>query len=381
MVSNCWGDDVAALRPERGEIGERHWQLRHDATMLLRVVTLLLTLAAFCAVGVRRTWEPGASEMISGDLEKASRSWDQAHKDMAEYEQRWHLSRYTEEDDPTKWEDGPVYENGKPVKFKIPRINNEPTRNDLGYWSTTKQPTPVWVDLPKVLSKPGPGEPQEDGVPDSGTSEIRWGAPVVRKMPEAFLEQIKRMHHLLTKVKQANMMSNALLDKEVGEINSIKMHEQSHADTVLGKLTDDLNFIKPKIMRLKPKAGHYRYFSRQYNHRLFEYPETIENNATLRTLLSNITFYEQAPEGHRGTKVLLDLTARQAFQGRRVLPGKGVREGRRGIGVTWGCPGLNTGLGNIRMGRAVANDTGGILYTLTTGTDVSLNHNNLRTKY
>jgi len=255
MVTNCWGDDVGGLRPERGEIGERHWQHRHDAARLLRAVTLLLTLAAFCAVGVWRTWEPGASEMISGDLEKASRSWDQAHKDMAEYEQRWHLSRYTEEDDPTKWEDGPVYENGKPVKFKIPRINNEPTRNDLGYWSTTKQPTPVWVDLPKVLSKPGPGEPQEDGVPDSGTSEIRWGAPVVRRMPEAFLEQIKRMHHLLTKVKQANMMSNALLDQEVGEINRIKMHEQSHADTVLGKLTDDLNFIKPKIKRLKPKAG------------------------------------------------------------------------------------------------------------------------------
>jgi hypothetical protein len=33
------------------------------------------------------------------------------------------------------------------------------------------------------------------------------------------------------------------------------------------------------------------------------------------------------------------------------------------------------------MGRAVAIDTGGILCMLTTGTDVILNHTNLRTRY
>jgi len=194
-------------------------------------------------------WAPGASELIAPELEKASRSWEQAHKDMAEHEQNWHLSRYTEEDDPYDWHDG------TPVPFNIPPINNEPTRNDLGYWSTTKQPTPVWVDLPKDLSKPGPGEPQDDGVPDSGTSEIRWGAPVVRKMPEAYLEQIHRMNNLVRKVKQANKMSNMLLDKQISEIMRLKNLEQSHADTQLEKLGDDLSFIKPKIKSLEPPAG------------------------------------------------------------------------------------------------------------------------------
>jgi hypothetical protein len=187
--------------------------------------------------------------MIAPDLERASRSWDRAHKDMAEYEQRWHLSRYTEEEDPTKWEDG------TPAVFTVPPINNEPTRNDLGYWSRTKQPTPVWVDLPKILSRPGPGEPQDDGVPDSGTSEIRWGAPVVRKMPEAFLEQMHRMHRLMSKVKQADELSNMLLDEQVAEINRLRNRERMHADTELGKLNDDVNLIKPKIRGLRPPPG------------------------------------------------------------------------------------------------------------------------------
>ena len=226
------------------------WRLRGSPAWRLRGSALVLSLATVCAAGAwMAARAPGAAEMIAPEIEAASRSWDQAHKDMAEYEQRWHLSRYTEEDDPTKWEDG------TPVDFKVPPLNNEPTRNDLGYWSTTKQPTPLWVDLPKVLSKPGPGEPQEDGVPDSGTSEIRWGAPVVRRMPEAFLEQLKRMNHLLKQVKEANAMSNLLLDEQVSEINRLKNHVQSHADVVLGKLTDDVNFIKPKIKSLKTAPG------------------------------------------------------------------------------------------------------------------------------
>ena len=226
------------------------WRLRGSPAWRLRGSALVLSLATVCAAGAwMAARAPGAAEMIAPEIEAASRSWDQAHKDMAEYEQRWHLSRYTEEDDPTKWEDG------TPVDFKVPPLNNEPTRNDLGYWSTTKQPTPLWVDLPKVLSEPGPGEPQEDGVPDSGTSEIRWGAPVVRRMPEAFLEQLKRMNHLLKQVKEANAMSNLLLDEQVSEINRLKNHVQSHADVVLGKLTDDVNFIKPKIKSLKTAPG------------------------------------------------------------------------------------------------------------------------------
>lgn len=247
-------DELAAVQLQQGEMqhlrGGQSQCRHHDASCRLRGSALMLSLATLCAVGVWTSgWAPGASEMIDPAVERASRSWDQAHKDMAEYEQRWHLSRYTEEDDPTKWEDG------TPVPFNIPPINNEPTRNDLGYWSRTKQPTPVWVDLPKALSKPGPGEPQADGIPDAGTSEIRWGAPVVRKMPEAFLEQIHRMKNLVRKVKEADKISNVLLDKEVDEIARIKTNEQMHADTQLDKLNDDLNFLKPKIKNLKPPAG------------------------------------------------------------------------------------------------------------------------------
>ena len=139
--------------------------------------------------------------------------------------------------------------------FTVPPVNNEPTRNDLGYWSKTKQPTPVWVDLPKVLSKPGPGEAQQDGVPDSGTTVVRWGAPVVRRMPEAFLEQLHRMHHLMKKLKAANTVSNMLLDQEVAKINRLRNREQAHADTELGKLSDDVTLIKPKIRSLKPPRG------------------------------------------------------------------------------------------------------------------------------
>jgi hypothetical protein len=242
-MSSCERDTrTAAGAAERPRVVDPAWRMRGAAAVL--------SLATVCAAWAWASAPRARSgELIAPGLERASRSWDQAHKDMAEYEQRWHLSRYTEEDDPTKWEDG------TPVPFNIPPINNEPTRNDLGYWSTTKQPTPVWVDLPKVLSKPGPGEPQDDGVPDSGTSEIRWGAPVVRRMPEAFMEQLKRMNHLIEKVKQANKMSNMLLDQQVAEIDRLKNREQSHADTVLGALNDDLNFIKPKIKSLKPPAG------------------------------------------------------------------------------------------------------------------------------
>ena len=78
---------------------------------------MLVALATVCVGAWSRMRDPGgtgggrAAELIESDVERASRSWDQAHKDMAEYEQRWHLSRYTEEDDPTKWEDGtpPVF--------------------------------------------------------------------------------------------------------------------------------------------------------------------------------------------------------------------------------------------------------------------------------
>jgi len=221
----------------------------HNESWILRGALLLLALiVSVCAVW-SCTSARAPLELIAPEIEKASRSWEQAHKDMAEHEQRWHLSRYTEEDDPYDWH------NGTPVPFNIPPINNEPTRNDLGYWSKIKQPTPVWVDLPKDLSKPGPGEPQDDGVPDSGTSEIRWGAPVVRKMPEAYLEQIHRMKHMLRKVKEANEMSNTLLNQQISEVLRLKNLQQSHADTQLEKLGDDLTFIKPKIESLEPPAG------------------------------------------------------------------------------------------------------------------------------
>ena len=222
----------------------------------VREGVVLVALATVCVGAWSRMRDPGgtgggwrAAELIESDVERASPSWDQAHKDMAEYEQRWHLSRYTEEDDPTKWEDG------TPPVFTVPPVNNEPTRNDLGYWSKTKQPTPVWVDLPKVLSKPGPGEAQEDGVPDSGTTVVRWGAPVVRRMPEAFLEQLHRMRHLMKRLKAANTVSNMLLDQEVAKINRLRNREQAHADTELGKLSDDVTLIKPKIRSLKPPRG------------------------------------------------------------------------------------------------------------------------------
>ena len=114
----------------------------------------------------------------------------------------WDLSRHTEDQGWT---------NSKHV-YKVPPFNNEPMREDLGYWSKTKQPTPLWVDLPGPLAKPAPGEPGPDGVPETGSSEVRWGAPVARKMPEALLDQLRRMERLRESVSAANAQSQQLLE-------------------------------------------------------------------------------------------------------------------------------------------------------------------------
>jgi len=114
----------------------------------------------------------------------------------------WALSRHTEDQGWT---------NSKHL-YKVPPFNNEPYREDLGYWSKTKQPTPLWVDLPGSLAQPAPGQPGPDGVPESGTSDIRWGAPVARKMPEALLDQLQRMERLREQVSAANAQSQQLLE-------------------------------------------------------------------------------------------------------------------------------------------------------------------------
>lgn len=119
-----------------------------------------------------------------------------------EHEANWALSRKTEEQG---WTDSKHL-------YKVPPFNNEPYREDLGYWSKTKQPTPLWVDLPGPLAQPAPGQPGPEGVPETGSSEVRWGAPVARKMPEALLEQLKRMERLREQVSAANQQSQQLLE-------------------------------------------------------------------------------------------------------------------------------------------------------------------------
>lgn len=118
------------------------------------------------------------------------------------HEKNWALSRQTEEEG---WTDSPH-------TYEVPQFNNEPYREDLQYWSKTKQPTPIWVDLPGPLAEPAPGQPADDGVPKSGSSEIRWGAPVARKMPESLLEQLRRMENLREQVRVANAQSQQLLE-------------------------------------------------------------------------------------------------------------------------------------------------------------------------
>ena len=88
-----------------------------------------------------------------------------------------------------------------PKNFRIPPYDNAPNRIDLGYWARQKQPTPIWVDLPHAVTQPPPGAPGPSGIPETGSSVVRWGAPVVRKLPEALLLQIARLRSLVAKVR------------------------------------------------------------------------------------------------------------------------------------------------------------------------------------
>jgi len=172
-------------------------------------------------------------------------SYSDANDRLNDHESIWKTSRETEEQ-------------GWPATdavWNVPPVNNEPLRNDLGYWSKTKQPTPMWVDLPPALSEPAPGEPGPEGVPESGSSKVRWGAPVVRKVPEELLEQMQRMAYLERKVKETNQISNLLLNKQIEKINQIKAKEQSHIDGVLKDVETDLAVLKSKIENLHTKPG------------------------------------------------------------------------------------------------------------------------------
>ncbi|KAJ1480976.1 hypothetical protein T484DRAFT_1955322 [Baffinella frigidus] len=162
-----------------------------------------------------------------------------------EHEANWALSRKTEEQG---WTDSKHL-------YKVPPFNNEPYREDLGYWSKTKQPTPLWVDLPGPLAQPAPGQPGPEGVPETGSSEVRWGAPVARKMPEALLEQLKRMERLREQVSAANQQSQQLLESELEEINRIKRQEQGHEDDTVQKLRQDVLTLSPDIEEISPKRG------------------------------------------------------------------------------------------------------------------------------
>ena len=88
----------------------------------------------------------------------------------------------------------------------LPDIHVPRRRPDLGYWSRTQQPTPVWVDLPEEATKLPDGEAGADGVPESGESDVRWGPVVTRKLPEVLMLQQKRLEDLTTKVWMMDMI-------------------------------------------------------------------------------------------------------------------------------------------------------------------------------
>ena len=59
--------------------------------------------------------------------------------------------------------------------------------------------------------------------------------------------------------------------------------------------------IKDKFGQEIPIGYEYKYYSGQYNNRLFEYPQTIDNNKTLNAVLAEVE-EKMDPEGmHRPT--------------------------------------------------------------------------------
>jgi len=157
----------------------------------------------------------------------------------------WKSSRETEEQGWPK----------VPGKFRVPPFNNAPDRLDLGYWSRTQQPTPVWVDLPEEATKLPDGEAGADGVPESGESDVRWGPVVTRKLPEVLMLQQKRLEDLTTKLTQENKISGLLLKQELKDMMSIRRTEQSHVDAIKAKIKLDKGSYLAKVGDLKPPRG------------------------------------------------------------------------------------------------------------------------------
>jgi len=185
--------------------------------------------------------------LMARNIERAAMGAQEAWNRLRDHEDIWHTSRETEEAPP-------MIET--PRKFDIPPLNNQPERSDLQYWSTSKQPTPVWVDLPEALSHPPPGEEGPDGEPpSSGSSVVRWGAPVVRKVPEKLLNQLMRMKNLIKKVKESNDMSDLLLDEEERTMGELREIHQEHVDEQMKALDTDKAVISNRLNVLKPIPG------------------------------------------------------------------------------------------------------------------------------
>lgn len=196
---------------------------------------LMVVICAIACTAASAVWfhTPSAVELMP---------YASANDNLKNYADHLHLSRETEKQG---WP-------ATPAVWNVPPVNNEPTRSDLGYWSKTKQPTPMWVDLPPALSEP---EPEPGEAPTHGESKLRWGAPVVRKVPEQLLEQMQRMAYLERKIKETNQISKLLLDKQIEKINQIKIKQQGHVDTVLEGVETDAAVIKSKIEELHTKPG------------------------------------------------------------------------------------------------------------------------------
>ena len=185
--------------------------------------------------------------LMARSIERAAMGANEAWNRLRDHEDIWHTSRETEEAPPMV---------ETPRKFNIPPLNNQPERSDLQYWSTTQQPTPVWVDLPEVLSHPPPGEEGPNGEPpSSGSSVVRWGAPVVRKVPEKLLDQLRRMNHLIQKVKESNEMSKLLLDEEERTMEELREIHQEHVDEQVKALDTEKAVISNRLNILKPLPG------------------------------------------------------------------------------------------------------------------------------
>lgn len=139
-----------------------------------------------------------------------------------------------------------------PKQFTIPPYNNEPNRIDLGYWARQKQPTPIWVDLPHAITKPPPGP---DDVPEEGSSVVRWGAPVVRKLPEALLLQMARMRSLVAKVRASDKESNRLLGELDDKVARIRRGMDDAADAQAGRLRMDHIEAVTRLATLHTRPG------------------------------------------------------------------------------------------------------------------------------